>query len=367
MSNVQDSLASNQNIQESNNVQDSLASNQNITLRSSDLDPPMNFIDNYNSSDTIDSIDIDTETDNYSRVRRRRRNLLQALKRKQEKMLAEFNNEPVINLKFECCVCFETYYQQSNETCPFLIPTSCNHGFCFKCVIDLQSNAINIPYSTICCPLCNVQIKMWRSCKPETVVTCKFYKKTQEKVPPVQQYKNIMKVLQERNVINIDDGNNSGDDYNNQIMALQAELQKEKNRTDQLSFENRQLVAEKNQLVAEKNQLVAEKNQLVAEKNQLVAEKNQLNEQIQELQNREAATLTTPQQSNIIINQQIDDDETAPAELNERFRSLVYSNIAELFIENRVQSIQNYVYGTSATSSCNVTIDVNFGFEDFED
>lgn len=278
--------------------------------------------------------------------RRQRQNQLRSIQLEQQRMLAELNDEPVINFKFECSVCLETYSQPSNDTCPFLIPTTCDHGFCFKCVINLQSNAMNIPHSTVSCPLCNTEVKMWRSLKPNAVVTCKFYKKTQEKVPPVQQYKNIIKVLQERSVISVeDDDNDNNCDINmeNQakIVALEAELQQEKNHNNQVTSENRQLTEEN----------------------------ARLNQQIQELQ-QQMRTLVPPQrditvnQRDITVNQQIGRDDNAPAELNERFRSLVYSTISELFIENRVQSIQNYVYaGTSAASSCDVNVTVNFGFE----
>lgn len=152
--------------------------------------------DNLDSINRRDRMQEEQEENLRYQVRRRQRqNQLRSIQMEQQRMMAELNNEPVINFKFECSVCLETYSQQSNDTCPFLIPTTCDHGFCFKCVINLQSNAMNIPHSTVCCPLCNTQVKMWRSLKPNAVVTCKFYKKTQERVPPVQQYKNIIKVL----------------------------------------------------------------------------------------------------------------------------------------------------------------------------
>nr|WRK23941.1 pe38 [Bombyx mori nucleopolyhedrovirus]WRK24079.1 pe38 [Bombyx mori nucleopolyhedrovirus] len=273
----------------------------------------------------------------YQTRRRQRQNRLRSIQIKQQRMMAELKKEPVINFKFECSVCFETYSQQSNDTCPFLIPTTCDHGFCFKCVIDLQSNAMNIPHSIVCCPLCNTQVKMWRSLKPNAVVTCKFYKKTQERVPAVQQYKNIIKVLQERSVISVENNDKNCDiNMENQakIVALEAELKNEKNHSNQAASENRQLIEEN----------------------------TRLNEQVQELQ-RQVRTLAP--QRGITVNPQIGRDDRAPAELNERFRSLVYSTISELFIENRVHSIQNYVYaGTSgAASSCDVNVTVNFGFE----
>ncbi|AKN59003.1 hypothetical protein LO84_155 [Autographa californica multiple nucleopolyhedrovirus] len=293
--------------------------------------------DNLDSINRRDRMQEEQEENLRYQVRRRQRqNQLRSIQMEQQRMMAELNNEPVINFKFECSVCLETYSQQSNDTCPFLIPTTCDHGFCFKCVINLQSNAMNIPHSTVCCPLCNTQVKMWRSLKPNAVVTCKFYKKTQERVPPVQQYKNIIKVLQERSVISVEDNDNNCDiNMENQakIAALEAELEEEKNHSDQVASENRQLIEEN----------------------------TRLNEQIQELQHQ---VRTLVPQRGITVNQQIGRDDSAPAELNERFRSLVYSTISELFIENRVHSIQNYVYaGTSAASSCDVNVTVNFGFE----
>ncbi|AGA16300.1 pe38 protein [Thysanoplusia orichalcea nucleopolyhedrovirus] len=260
---------------------------------------------------------------------RQRQTQLRAIQQKQEKMLAELNSEPVIDLKFECAVCMETYSHQSNDTCPFLVPTTCDHGFCFKCAIDLQGSAMNIPNSTICCPMCNKQIRMWRSCKPGSVVTCKFYKKTQEKVPPVQQYRKIIKVLRERSVITTDD---DIPDTQTELAVLEAEMQEEKKLNSELMAKNQQLTEEK----------------------------GQLNQQIQELQNQ-INNLTF--RRNITVDQQINYNNSAPANLNERFRSLVYSTVSELLIEDRIQSIQNYVYAETSATSCNVNVNVNFGFE----
>lgn len=76
--------------------------------------------------------------------------------------------------KFECAVCFETYVEdEEDDKTSFLMPKSCTHPICFKCVINVYS-ANNRP---IRCPTCNTNVSVWIAPTKHAIVECRLSKK----------------------------------------------------------------------------------------------------------------------------------------------------------------------------------------------
>ncbi|AOT85476.1 pe38 [Cyclophragma undans nucleopolyhedrovirus] len=85
--------------------------------------------------------------------------------------------------KFECAVCLESYVEEKFENSLFLMPKTCTHAICFKCVVGLyNSGPIGMrKCPPLKCPLCKTIVPFWVTCTKNSTVECRFYKRTGSK------------------------------------------------------------------------------------------------------------------------------------------------------------------------------------------
>lgn len=96
----------------------------------------------------------------------RRRQERQRYNQQQAFLVETFKKKPVMSLLVTCAVCLDTYTTNSDTLIDFLMPTECTHVFCYKCVLNLYSNAMNVPRATVACPMCNIDVTTWKSFFP---------------------------------------------------------------------------------------------------------------------------------------------------------------------------------------------------------
>ncbi|AGR57042.1 PE38 [Choristoneura rosaceana nucleopolyhedrovirus] len=156
--------------------------------------------------------------------------------RVQERLLTTLSEQPVTPVSATCSVCYETYVMQSNNIVEFMMPANCTHMFCFKCVLGMYNNAENIPRATVRCPMCQETATTWQSFFPNSVVSCKFIKKTADRVPYCQQFSDAMGILKKRYAALPEDISNNAAELREQLNRAQeektAELQRLKDAHD---------------------------------------------------------------------------------------------------------------------------------------
>lgn len=303
-------------------------------------------------------------------------------------MLKTFNNKPIAELKATCAVCLDTYKMQSHNITDFLMSSNCTHAFCYKCVLNMYCNTMNIPRATIDCPMCKVNVTTWRSCFPNAVVSCKFIKKTGDRVPPCQQFIEAVQLIEQRCAADADDDLK-------EPAVLQGQLDAVQQKADRL-----QETVDKHKQEAERLQKTVDKHKQEAERLQEIIDRQQRQhdiawssscEQVAALQNKlidlqaqldksEAFTQTLAdrnrtfaaqlqhavdqfERKTVAVNVQFDENARQRTSLHEQFRSRVYSTIADMMIEDSIKSLQTHVFGV-ACLPCFVNINVSLPFDD---
>ncbi|AAK85697.1 PE38 [Epiphyas postvittana nucleopolyhedrovirus] len=293
-------------------------------------------------------------------------------------MLAAFNELPVAPLAATCAVCMETYTMQTDNFTEFMMPTNCTHLFCYKCVINMYASAMNIPRASIDCPVCKTTVTTWQSFFPNTVVSCKFTKRTTYRVPPAQQFTDALKIMRERYAATADDIETANPEVaalkeqvknaRNENKHLQEQVKRARSNIDIANNTSRYTMNDlKAKLDRQRDQHNYELNCMQRELDSVKNEKRELEQTVQRIQAEMAAQPPVAQPSvtsGSAVMVGVDFNENARQNTNphERFRSLVYSTVSELLLESRIQSLQNYVFGSSCVP-CEVNIEVNMPFD----
>ncbi|AFY62813.1 PE38 [Samia ricini nucleopolyhedrovirus] len=290
----------------------------------------------------------------YNSIRRRqerhRYNQQQAL------LMETFKKKPVESLFVTCAVCLDTYTTNSNTLIDFLMPTDCTHVFCYKCVLNLYSNAMNVPRATVACPMCNIDVTTWKSFFPNTVVSCKFVKRTADRVPAMQQFNEALKIIKNRHTVNIDE------DASFNLETQLAEAKRETQRVQEAAERETQRVQEASRRhIRERDIAYASSCEQVASLQARLVEMQAQLDAAQE-ENRRLTAAAAPAVAFTTIDVDFDENASQSTGPHERFRSLVYSTVADLMIEARIKNLQDLVFAADADRmSCHVDIDVSFG------
>lgn len=293
---------------------------------------------------------------------------VQERRRIQDFLLSDFMKEPVTPLAATCAVCLETYTLQSNSIAEFLMPSNCTHVFCFKCVLNMYSAAMNVPRATIDCPMCKVNVTTWQSFFPHTVVSCKFVKKTGDRVPSCQQFKEALRVIRQRYAA--DDDAAVADP---QPAVLQAQLRAATEETQRLREDlDRQKRAhdiawdsscqQVSALQARLADLQAQLDRSEALSRTLANHNRAADAQLRNLRQTVQRLQAAP--APVSVNVEFNERALQNRELGERFRSHVYSVVADMMIEDSIRSLQTHMFG-AACLPCNVNIEVDLPFDEY--
>ncbi|AUR45036.1 Pe38 protein [Spilosoma obliqua nucleopolyhedrosis virus] len=343
-------------------------------------------------------------------------------RRVQEQMLKTLNNKPVAEFKATCAVCLDTYKMQSHNITDFLMSSNCTHAFCYKCVLNMYCNTMNIPRATIDCPMCKVNVTTWRSCFPNAVVSCKFIKKTGDRVPPCQQFVEAVQFIKQRCAADADDDEPAVSQNNKLIQQETERLQKTVDKHKQ-EAERLQEIVDKHKQEAERLQETVNKYKQEGERlqeiincqkrqhdiawssscEQVLALQNKLIDLQAQLDKSKTFTQTLADQNrtfvalfkvlqnfvnhenqqhyendendehhghyqleikkNVAVNVEFNENARQKTNLHEQFRSRVYSTVADMMIEDRIKSLQTHVFGI-ACLPCSVNINVSLPFDD---
>nr|AFS51884.1 DekiORF5 [Dendrolimus kikuchii nucleopolyhedrovirus] len=88
---------------------------------------------------------------------------------------------PRERVKFECAICMESYVEEKFDNSLFLVPKTCTHAICFKCVVGMyNNNRIGMrKCPPLKCPMCNTAVPFWVTYTKNSTVECRFYKRTE--------------------------------------------------------------------------------------------------------------------------------------------------------------------------------------------
>ncbi|AAC59151.1 PE38 [Orgyia pseudotsugata multiple nucleopolyhedrovirus] len=291
-------------------------------------------------------------------------------RRVQERLLSEFNSRPVTAVAAVCAVCLETYCVQSNNIIDFLMPSECTHLFCYKCVLNMYKNAMNVPRAAVSCPMCNKKVGTWQAFFPNSVVSCKFIKKTGDRTPACLQFMLALKTIQDRYMATEEEAETEPSFV---IKNLQAQLDAaQKEARDLQESMERQKQAHNVAWNSSCEQVTALQTTLADMQAQLdrsealsstLAEHNRAaNVQIDSLR-RAVQRLEAAQSAPVSVNVEFNDNARQNTNLHERFRSYVYSTVSDMMIEDSIKSLQSHVFG-AACLPCSVNVEINFPFDE---
>ncbi|AAA67993.1 pe38 [Choristoneura fumiferana multiple nucleopolyhedrovirus] len=294
----------------------------------------------------------------------------------QERLLLSFNEKPVTPLSATCAVCYETYVMQSDNIVEFMMPSTCTHMFCYKCVLGLYRNAevhAEMPRVGIGCPLCQKTVTAWRSFFPNAVVTCKFTKKTTD-VPVCQQFCDAVGILNKRYAALPGDIPNNEVELREQLNRVQeekaAELQRMKAAHDAAWESSCRQIASLQKRVTSletKNEKLQRQNQEYDEAicvNHL--EKKRLQSQKEERDGASAKTIADLTQTVERLKSELASKSAVTVEFNrntdtplyQRFNALLDSTFENMMLKDRIINLRKEVFG-AACVPCRVDININ--------
>ncbi|BBU37483.1 PE38 protein [Choristoneura diversana nucleopolyhedrovirus] len=322
-------------------------------------------------------------------------------RRVQERLLTSFNEKPVTPLSATCAVCLETYVMQSNNIVEFLMPINCTHMFCYKCVLGIYSNAMNVPRAIVRCPMCQETVTTWQSFFPNTVVSCKFIKKTADRVPSCQQFSDAVGILKKRYAPLTEDVPNNEGDLREQLNRVQQEktaelqrLQSEKaaelrrlkaahdaawesscsqiaslqKRVTSLETKNEWLQRQNEEYVTGMCDNHIEKQSSKTKIVSLQAEVTAANTKISSLEEKDNASAKTIADLTQTVQRlkselasksavTIEFNRNTNTALHQRFNSLLDSTFENMMLKDRIMNLRRDVFG-AACGPCHVNIDI---------
>ncbi|AKR14079.1 ring finger domain protein [Dasychira pudibunda nucleopolyhedrovirus] len=291
-------------------------------------------------------------------------------RRVQERVLNEFNKIAVSPLAATCAVCLETYSMQSDNIIDFLMPSNCTHLFCYKCVLNMYKNAMNVPRAVVSCPMCKAKVSTWQSFFPNTVVSCKFIKRTGDRTPPCLQFLHALKMVQERCTATKEDAESEPSFVINSLQAqldaaqqkacdLQESMERQKQAHDTAWNSSCEQVTALQTKLAD---MQAQLDRSEALSSTLADHNRAANVQIDSLR-RAVQRLEAAQSAPVSVNVEFNDNARQNTNLHERFRSYVYSTVSDMMIEDSIKSLQSHVFG-AACLPCSVNVEINFPFDE---
>ncbi|QDL57007.1 PE38 [Dione juno nucleopolyhedrovirus] len=304
-------------------------------------------------------------------------------RRVQAQLLQQFKRAPVTPLTATCSVCLEDYTMQSNNITEMLMPVNCTHVFCYKCVLQMYNNAMNVPHATINCPMCKIKISTWQSFFPESVVSCKFIKKTGDRVPACVQFKDAVNIIKQRYASSSPSTSSSSSTsavyqmptnsvhqnvnvHTQQLIAANQEVERlKKTLDDQAAAHDTAFNSLFQQMVVMQNKLTDVREELNRSKvlNRILTHHDRANKRyidelksiLRQYQTRDENCVSTIVEFNTHARQN--------TVLHDRFRTQVYSVLSNMMIEDRIKNLQSSIFGTTILP-CTVNVDVLFHYED---